>query len=151
MHLAVQSAFPNLSASAEREFIARLHIAGRRLGWQVTDVTTSDDILSCALDMVLATHEFTPKLTQYPTFGVIWSPLEYFSNDPLRIRNILSYDGCLVATQPLRKWTQALFDGHGKRAPVSGFDFLPTALSRAGAPAPSEPVLFYAGVHCRYK
>lgn len=147
MHLAVQSAFPNLSVSAEREFIARIHLAGQRLGWRISDVVTSDDIISCDPDMVLATHEFTPKLTQYPTCGVIWSPLEYFAGDPLRIQNILSYDGCLVATPALREWTQELFDRHGKLGPVSSFDFLPTALSASVVPPIHQPKLFYAGVH----
>lgn len=35
MHLAVHRAFPSLYASAGREFVARLHIAGRNLGWQI--------------------------------------------------------------------------------------------------------------------
>ena len=147
MHIAVQNAFPNLSVSAEREFIARLHLAGRELGWRITDVVTSDDILACAPDMVLATHEFTPKLTRFPTLGVIWSPLEYFATDPARIRNILSYDGCLVATEGLREWTRGLFEQYASHTPISPFDFLPTAIARPGTEFPSAPRLFYAGVH----
>jgi hypothetical protein len=147
MHLAIQNSFPNLSISAEREFIARVHRVGHDLGWQVTDVVTSDDILECAPDAVLVTHEFTPKLTRFPTLGVIWSPTDYFAGDPQRIRNILSYDGCLVATDGLRDWTWALFRDHGKTAPISKFNFLPTAIALRNPTLPPEPRLFYAGVH----
>lgn len=147
MHLAVQNSFPNLSISAEREFIARIHRVGRDLGWRITDVVTSDDILAVSPDAVLVTHEFTPKLTRFPTLGVIWSPIDYFSTDPQRVRNILSYDGCLVATGGLRDWTRALFLEHGKPAPISEFDFLPTAIALDNPELPSERRLFYAGVH----
>ncbi len=147
MHLAIQNAFPNLTLSAEREFIARVRLSGRALGWTVTEVVTSDDILVAKPDMVLATHEFSPKLTEVPTIGVIWSPTTYFEDDQTRVRNILSYDGCLVATPGLRDWTTDFFARHGKIAPVSAFDFLPTALDLQDKHAPTEQTLFYAGVH----
>lgn len=147
MHLAVQNAFPNLSLSAEREFIARVDLAGRSLGWQISQVVTSDDILACKPDMVLATHEFSPKLTQFPTIGVIWSPTSYFEDDPVRMRNILSYDGYLVATPQLRAWVKTFLAQHGKTAPISSFAFLPTAIDLDDKVPPRDPVLFYAGVH----
>lgn len=147
MHLAIQNSFPNLSISAEREFISRVHIAGAALGWEVSDAVTSDDILACKPDMVLVTHEFSPKLTSIPTIGVIWSPTSYFEDDPVRLRNILSYDGCLVATPELRSWATDFFARHRKIAPISHFNFLPTAINQ-GVPAQiTDPVLFYAGVH----
>lgn len=147
MHLAIQNAFPNLSLSAEREFIARVQLAGRALGWTVTEVVTSDDVLASRPDMVLATHEFSPKLTEVPTIGVIWSPTTYFEDDQIRVRNILSYDGCLVATPGLREWTRSFFARHGKTAPISTFDFLPTAIDLDEKRPRTEQALFYAGVH----
>jgi len=147
MHLAIQNSYPNLSISAEKEFIARVKIAGRDLGWQVSEVVTSDDIIACNPDMVLATHEFSPKLTHFPTIGVIWSPNDYFGEDRLRLQNILSYDGCLVATPSLRKWTTEFFAKHGKLAPISTFNFLPTAINIGRKTPVNDPSLFYAGVH----
>ena len=45
MRIAVQNAFPNLSVSAEREFMARVHRVGADLGWDIRDMVTSDDTL----------------------------------------------------------------------------------------------------------
>lgn len=151
MKIAIQNSWPNLTFSAEREFIARLRLAGERLGWSVVEVVTSDDILAVAPDVVLVTHEFSPKLTPYPTLGLIWSPTAFFSPDPDRIRNILSYDGYLVASELLRNWLVNLLNERGKDAPVSRFDFLPSALSTASEPnklrKSDARALFYAGVH----
>ncbi|MET4608592.1 hypothetical protein ABIB90_008098 [Bradyrhizobium sp. JR4.1] len=151
MKIAIQNSWPNLSFSAEREFIARVKLAGDRLGWSVVEVVTSDDIMAAAPEVVIVTHEFSPKLTQYPTLGVIWSPTAFFSPDPDRVRNILSYDGYLVANASLREYLADLLRAHGKDAPISRFDFLPSAL--ATAREVDEPrtrgvrSLFYAGVH----
>lgn len=147
MHFAIQNSFPNLTVSAEKEFIARFCRIGREMGWRVTEVVTSDDILSCSPDAVIVTHDFTPKLTHFPTLGVIWSPTEFSVDDAQRMRNILSYDGCLVATPWLRDWTEVLFRTHDKSAPISNFNFLPTAIGRDSKGLPKNPVLFYAGVH----
>lgn len=109
---------------------------------------TSDEIYDFEPDAVIVTHEYTPKLTKFLTIGVVWSPLAFFSKDPARIRNILSYDGYLVATQSLRDFIDDLLSSHGKEAPVSSFDFLPTAMSeRSQVPLRLNPTIFYAGVH----
>lgn len=150
MKIAILNSWPNLTFSAEREFIARFRLACERMGWLAIEVVTSDDVMLAAPDVVLVTHEFSPKLTKYPTLGVIWSPTAFFAPDPDRIRNILSYDGYLVATQSLREYIEHLLRTHGKKAPISYFDFLPSALStpppkiKRGAKPAS---LFYAGVH----
>jgi Glycosyl transferase family 2/Glycosyl transferases group 1 len=151
MKIAVLNSWPNLTFSAEREFAARMKLAGERLGWLVVEVATSDDILRAAPDVVLVTHEFSPKLTPYPTLGLIWSPTAFFAPDPDRIRNILSYDGYLVANSGLRSYVADLIRAHGKDAPVSEFDFLPSALSTTPEQDAGEVSgirsLFYAGVH----
>lgn len=149
MRIAVQNSWPNKTFSAEREFIARLKIAGERLGHAMIDVITSDDILAAAPDVVLVTHEFSPKLTRVPTLGLIWSPVAFLARDAERLRNILSYDGFLVATPSLRAYITRLLRTHGKCAPVSDFDFVPSAPEttwpdEAGKDRRS---LFYAGVH----
>lgn len=151
MKLAILNSWPNLTVSAEREFIARVKLACERLGWPIFEAVTSDDINSIAPDVVLVTHEFSPKLTQYPTLGLIWSPVAFFGPDPDRVRNILSYDGYLVANDSLRTYLADLLRKHGKEAPISQFDFLPSALLTQHThqePKPDSPRnLFYAGVH----
>ncbi|MBR1232029.1 glycosyltransferase [Bradyrhizobium sp. AUGA SZCCT0182] len=151
MKIAIQNSWPNLTFSAEREFIARVQMAGKRLGWSVVEVVTSDEIRAAAPDIVLVTHEFSPKLTPYPTVGLIWSPTAFFGPDPDRVRNILSYDGYLVANSSLRAYLTDLLRVHGKDAPIGRFDFLPSALATTCEPDKSSTrnarSLFYAGVH----
>ena len=40
-----------------------------KLGFEPVEVITSDDIMRCQPDCVLVTHEFSPKLTPFPTLG----------------------------------------------------------------------------------
>ena len=88
---AVVNAWPNLPKTAEREFISRLQIAGARVGWDVVCVNTSAEIDKLAPTFVLATHEYTPKLTSYPTVGAMWSPPEFFENDNRETRCQVTY------------------------------------------------------------
>lgn len=151
MKVCILNSWPNLTISAEREFIARVKVACRRLGWTIFEAVTSDEIKAIAPDVVLVTHEFSPKLTQYPTVGLIWSPTAFFGPDPKRIRNILSYDAYLAATDGLRTYLSDLLHEHGKEAPISQFDFLPSALSTEYPKDTPDQIrlrkLFYAGVH----
>jgi hypothetical protein len=57
--IAIQNSWPNLAFSAEKEFVTHFKIAGQRLGWEVVEVVTSDDIYAVAPDVVLATAERT--------------------------------------------------------------------------------------------
>ncbi len=148
MRIAVLNAWPNLEYSAEREFIARLQLACQSLGWTCIEATTSDDILSADVDCVIATHEYSPKLTQVPTIGLLWNPPDDFRDDPIRVRNILSYDGHLAGSDSVREYLDDLLFSTKKNSPVSKFDVLPTAPSTEfKEPNLSEPSLFYAGVH----
>ena len=78
MRIAVINSFPNRPNTAEREFIERFHIACNAIKIDCATVTTSDEIVDARPDLVLATHEFSRKLTQFPTLGLIWSPLSFF-------------------------------------------------------------------------
>src|SRR5262245_34382122 len=80
---------------------------------------------------------------------MIWSPVKFFGCDTERKRNILSYDGYLVATPSLRSYLADLLRSRGKRAPVSDFDFVPSALGTTCSEERERhsDSLFYAGVH----
>lgn len=148
MRIAVLNSWPNLEYSAEREFIARLELACLNLGWTCIEVATSDEISIAEPDCIIVTHEYSPKLTQVPTIGLLWNPPDYFRDDPLRVRNILSYDGYLAGSDSVREYLEDLLFSTNKNSPVSKFDVLPTAPSTEfREPNLSEPSLFYAGVH----
>lgn len=148
MQIAVLNSWPNLEYSAEREFIARLKLACLNLGWTCIEVVTSEDVLNAQADCVIVTHEYSPKLTEIPTIGLLWNPPVYFREDPLRVRNILSYDGYLAGSESVRDYLADLLFSTTKNSPVSDWDFLPTTpRTEFRPPNLSDPSLFYAGVH----
>lgn len=148
MRIAVLNAWPNLEYAAEREFIARFKLACLNLGWECIETITSDDILNADVDCVIATHEYSPKLTHVPTIGLLWNPPDFYCDDPLRIKNILSYDGYLTGSESVREYLGDLLFSTRKNSPISEWDFLPTAQKiEFKSPDLSNPQLFYAGVH----
>lgn len=148
MRLAVLNSWPNLEYSAEREFIARLKLACLNLGWVCIEVVTSDDVLRAQADCVIVTHEYSPKLTEVPTIGLLWNPPDFFREDPLRARSVLSYDGYLAGSESVRDYLTDLLFSTTKNSPVSDWNFLPTApRTEFRPPDLSNPLLFYAGVH----
>lgn len=141
--------WPNLPFNAEREFIRRAEIACNGLGISIIRLTTSDEILAAQPDLVVATHEFTPKLTNIITIGAMWSPPEFFENDPVRIRNILSYDGYLKGSEHVEVALGDIFSTlTNSQKPISEFIFLPSchqvAPSRQNG---SRRTLMYSGIH----
>jgi Glycosyl transferase family 2 len=148
LRLAVLNSWPNLEYSAERELIARLKLACLNMGWVCIEVITSEDILNANVDCVIVTHEFSPKLTEIPTIGLIWSPPDFYRHDVYRIRTILSYDGYLAGSDSIREYLTDLLFSTGKDSPISDWDFLPTApLTEFRPPNLDDPSIFYAGVH----
>jgi phosphoglycerol transferase len=148
LRLAVLNSWPNLEYSAEREFIARLKLACLNLGWTCIEVVTSEEVLNAQVDCVIVTHEYSPKLTEIPTIGLLWSPPDFYREDPSRIRTILSYDGYLAGSESVRDYLADLLFSTRKNSPISDWDFLPTApRTEFRPPSLNDPSLFYAGVH----
>lgn len=148
MRIAVLNSWPNLEYSAEREFIARLKLACRNLGWTCIEAVTSEEVISAGADCVMVTHEYSPKLTGIPTIGLLWSPPDFYRNDPARIRTILSYDGYLAGSDSVREYLGDLLFSTGKNSPISDWGFLPTAPETEFRPPNlGSPALFYSGVH----
>jgi len=114
MRIAVTDPFPNKPFSAEKEFLRRIDIAGRNLGWHIIPVVTSDDILEAKPDCVLTTHEYCPKLTEIPTLGLLWSPPVFFEHCAERRKNILSMDGYLTGGPCVDEWLRKFSVENGK-------------------------------------
>ncbi|HEX8168892.1 MAG TPA: hypothetical protein VF601_24275, partial [Beijerinckiaceae bacterium] len=96
MDIALINSWPNLVNSAEMAFIRRFRRAAEKLGHRAFAVVTSDDIEACNPDFVIALDEISPKLTEFPTFGAMWTPPLLYHCEARRTRSILSYDGYLV-------------------------------------------------------
>lgn len=146
MKIALVDAFPNRPKTAEREFIRRSQWALERLGWSGHWVVTSDEIMELRPDVVVATHEFTPKVTPFPTVGLMWSPPIFFRDDPNRVRAFRSYDGYLSGSDHVTEFLEDHLFAMTKQAPIAG-PFLPTchATDYTG-PLPVNG-LFYVGAN----
>jgi phosphoglycerol transferase len=147
--VAIIQSWPNLPRSAEREFAARLKIAGAEIGVEVAELVTSDEILEYKPDIIIPTHEYTPKLTSYLTLGALWSPPSFFENDPIRQRSILSYDAYLAGSESVRLFIDDLYAPvPAQKKPVSDFLFVPSSpevnLSQESG---RKRCLVYCGVH----
>ena len=148
MRIALQNPFPNVPQVAEAEWIRRFFTACSRLGFEPVEVITSDDIMQCQPDCVLVTHETSPKLTQFPTLGVNWNPPDFFAEDPMRRRSVLSLDGHLCGSRQIAQWIDDFATGHGKRPVIHDGLMLPSTPDAGPADVlPSELVIMYAGIH----
>lgn len=148
MRIAVINPFPNVPQVAEAEWIRRFGAACDRLGFEPVEVITSDDILRCNPDCVLATHEVSAKLTEFPTLGLHWNPPDFFAEDPARCKAVLSLDGHLCGSKSIADWINDFSVGHGKRAAIHDGLMLPSTPDFGPARSlPSEPAIFYAGIH----
>jgi hypothetical protein len=147
MRIAIQHSLPNLPNIAEVEWIRRFSTACDKLGFEPKEVTTSDDIVRCNPDCVLVTHEVSPKLTEFPTLGLNWSPPDFFAQDPLRRKAVLSLDGHLCGSRQIADWLDDFCTSHGKRAVIHDGLMLPSTpdVGSAGS-LPSEPAIMYAGI-----
>lgn len=127
MKIALINGWPNLVESDEIRFIRRFRRAAEKLGHEAFEVVTSGDILACSPDFAIALSDISPKLTSVPTFGAMWSPPLSYHGDALRTRSILSYDGFLVGSEPIRQYLGDLEFSLGIEKPKSDFLFVPAA------------------------
>ena len=109
---------------------------------------TSDDIIRCQPDCVLATHELSPKITAFPTLGLNWSPPVFFAGDPVRRRSVLSLDGHLCGSSQIAQWLDDFATSHGKHAVLHDGLMLPsTPDAGPSGPLPTELAIVYSGLH----
>lgn len=148
MRLALHLSAHGGMAVAETELARRMVKAAACLGWMAETFTGAEAIRAWRADAVLAMHHFVPKLTELPTFGCLWNPPRYFQHDVGVMRNILSYDGHLVASASIRRFVGDLFHGTGRR-PVIGEIQTSTWATPDLAPVTPGPKadLFYSGTN----
>ncbi len=147
IRIAIQHSLPNLPYIAEVEWIQRFSVACDRLDFEPIEVVTSDDIMRCNPDCVLVTHEVSPKLTEFPTLGLNWSPTDFYVQDPWRRKAVLSLDGHLCGSRQIADWLDDFCTSHGKRAAIHDGLMLPSTpdVGPAGS-LPPEPAIMYAGI-----
>lgn len=149
MRIALVDTFPNMEFKAELEFFARFHIAATRLGHESRTVVTSDDVFDYDPDLVVITHDYSAKLWDVPTIGLLWSPLPFFEGDAYRERSVLSYDGYLAGSERTRWYAKDIRTGLGIVKPVGEGIFPPTTCTsqKNAFPRTAPLSLCYVGVN----
>ncbi len=145
-HIAIQNSYPGSSATAELEYIKRFVLVSERFGIKTTTVDTSNDIIAACPDFVIATHPNTPKLTQFTTLGSMWSPPQYFQNDPRILRSVCSYDGYLVGPDVTLKAVCESVGRFSSPKPIADFRVYPSSPSGI-AQAEEFSSLLYLGTN----
>jgi len=129
---------------AEAELARRIEIAAQRLGWEAVTCRTPQEIYASQPDCVLAMHDNAPKLTEFPTYGCIWSPPRFFEGVDKAIAHILSYDGYLVAAPSIDRWLHRLLSNTPK--PFLRMPFYTSSpATEYQPPNLDEPQLVYCG------
>lgn len=94
--------------------------AAHNLGVEAALIARSEDVREYSPDFVLVMSHQEPKLTPFPTYGVLESSwLDY--QTPRFIRNILSYDAYFTMSVRVREWLEDITFGARKLAAPVGF------------------------------
>ncbi|NJR64229.1 MAG: hypothetical protein HC772_01110 [Leptolyngbyaceae cyanobacterium CRU_2_3] len=107
MKVAIQNPFTG-QCVAETELSRRMSLAAQNLGWQVAEVHTAPEIKAFQPDFVIALHNNSPKLAEYPTYGCMWNPPSFFEGTEKYIQHVLSYDGYLTSAKSIDRWLHHL-------------------------------------------
>lgn len=148
MKIAILTAFPNLSFSAEREFINRSVFVLSELGHSPRAVASSDEIYNFDPDVVVVTHQFAPKLTDHYTAGFLWNPTAFFRNDIEQLKAIRSWDLAIPINAGTRTFGQDVRFSEFLKRDVSNVDFYPSCQEfDVETPDASRLSLAYVGIH----
>ena len=111
-------AFLNPWANASENHAFRSQeIAARRIGHELLHCANSDELEAAAPDFVLAVSSVQPKLTPFPTYGVVHEPRDRFLGNKEYFQNLLTYDGYLTISDSLVTFLTSLL--HGVRRPAN--------------------------------
>jgi hypothetical protein len=148
MKIALLNAFPNLSHSAEREFIQRCLAVFPKLGHVAIEVTTSDNIIAFDPAFVVITHEFVAKTTAHYTVGLLWGPTQFYKDDPERVKAIRSWDLVVPINAATRNFARDIHFPMRHLNSVSDLNFYPSAVAaELRLPDPLTLSLAYVGAH----
>ncbi|WP_416672044.1 glycosyltransferase family protein [Egbenema bharatensis] len=129
---------------AETELSRRIHLAATNLGWDAIEAHTAPEINACQPDFVIALHNNSPKLTQYPTYGCMWNPPSFFEGTDPFVRHVLTYDGYLTSSPVLDRWLHHIL--HTTPKPVLTAPFYTSCPATPYQPPQLDPPrLMYIG------
>ena len=107
--------------AAENQAFRSLEVAAARIGHELVNCTNSDEIQQAEPEFVLAAASTQPKLTKFPTYGVVHEPRDRFLSRRDYFHNLLSYDGHLTISETLRQFLSNLLFGIGRPTTKIGY------------------------------
>jgi len=136
------------SGVAENQSAARIIAAAKTLGIVAKELRDSADIIAFQPDFVLSLSHMDPKLTPFPTYGVMTGPSEWYEL-PRLVRNILTYDAYLTVTPGMKQWLGDLTFGARKINTPIGFYFNSVLPYSGSVPENDfrQPSLMYVGTN----
>lgn len=129
---------------AESELARRISRAAQNLGWDAEEFRHPADIQTFRPDAVLALHNNAPKLMEFPTYGCMWNPPQFFEGVEEAIANILTYDGYLVSSPVIEQWLHRLLL-HTPKPFLHAPFYTSSPATTYVAPDLTQPQLFYCG------
>ncbi len=114
---------------AENQAFNSLRMAAERLGHLLVHCSNSIEIEESDPDFVLATASTQPKLTRYPTFGVIHEGRHRFLLSREYFTNLLTYDGYLTISDSIRRFLENVLVGVGRQCEIGFYYNVPHRLT----------------------
>jgi hypothetical protein len=109
--------------AAEHQIYFSQKIAAERLGHELIHCANSSEIENASPDFVLAVSSTQPKLTDFPTYGVISWPRHPYLTHRCYYHNLLSYDGYLTISDSIGKFLRNFSYAH-KKEPCLGLYYV---------------------------
>lgn len=113
------------SNAAENQLIPSITRVAEALGHTTVECKTTRDVLAQQPDLVLSMSRTQPKLTDIPTYGLVFDPRHIVIERASYIEGLLSYDGVFTIFETLREFLADLLFAVRRDAEI-GY-FYPTA------------------------
>ena len=127
---------------------ATIQLVAGQLGHQAIVCHTAGDVLDARPDFVLVMQHDTPKLTPFPTYGLVHEPVSEYLQDPVFLKNLLSYDGHFAFADIHRDFIRSLLSAAQREVPLgSYYCHTATELSCDWSPDFSEARVAYVGLN----
>jgi hypothetical protein len=115
---------PYTGQVAEKQSATRVIVAAERCGYEAREFGDDRDVIDYCPDYVLSFSHQCPKLTRFPTYGVINCPTSFLMETRRFIRNVLTFDAMLTMSPVVAEWYGHLC--HGARKTPRVLDFTVT-------------------------
>jgi hypothetical protein len=98
-----------------------IQLVAAELGHEAIRCHTTRDVLDARPDFVLVMQHDTPKLTPFPTYGLIHEPVSEYLQDAVFLMNLLSYDGYFSLADIHRDFIRSLLTAAGRKFTLGSY------------------------------